>query len=185
MLKCQQLLLFLLINVKMPTIVGILTFMSRKYFMYSWFEYQISFMTSGPAAVEIKWVLKKDPLESLVFHTTMWWVCLHAHTLSYAGILYCAKLAFYLKADSKIISLFQLWQAKNKSDQSLNKSFCKHWINQCWNCIFRYYFKFEKLINAAKKEIVPNFWQDQNILFFLLRNRGKIHRPEKKFRKSN
>ena len=33
-----RMLFFLLINVKMPTTVGILTFMSRKNFMLSWVE---------------------------------------------------------------------------------------------------------------------------------------------------
>ena len=37
-----------LINVKMPTIVGILTFMSGKNFMLSWVEHEKSFITSGP-----------------------------------------------------------------------------------------------------------------------------------------
>ena len=37
-----------LINVKMPTIVGILTFMSRKNFMLSWVEHEKCFITSGP-----------------------------------------------------------------------------------------------------------------------------------------
>ena len=37
----------LLINVKMPTIVGILTFMSRKNFMLSWVEHEKSFITPG------------------------------------------------------------------------------------------------------------------------------------------
>ena len=39
---------FLLINVKMPTIVGILTFMSRKNFMLNLVEHKKSFITSGP-----------------------------------------------------------------------------------------------------------------------------------------
>ena len=38
----------LLINVKMPTIVGILTFMSRKNFMLKRVEHEKSFITSGP-----------------------------------------------------------------------------------------------------------------------------------------
>ena len=38
----------LLINVKMPTIIGILTFMSRKKFMLSCLEYEMYFITSGP-----------------------------------------------------------------------------------------------------------------------------------------
>ena len=36
-----------LINVKMPTTVGILTFMSRKNFMLSWVEHEKSSITSG------------------------------------------------------------------------------------------------------------------------------------------
>ena len=40
--------LFLLINVKMPTSVGILTIVSRKKFMLSCVEHGKSFITSGP-----------------------------------------------------------------------------------------------------------------------------------------
>ena len=43
-----RMLFFLLINVKMPTIVGILTFISRKSFMLSRVEHEKSFITSGP-----------------------------------------------------------------------------------------------------------------------------------------
>ena len=43
-----RMLFFLLINVKMPTIVGILTFMSRKNFMLNSVEHEKSFTTSGP-----------------------------------------------------------------------------------------------------------------------------------------
>ena len=42
---------FLLINVKMPTIVGILTFMRRKNFMLSSVEHEKSFITSGPGII--------------------------------------------------------------------------------------------------------------------------------------
>ena len=38
----------MLINVKMPTIVGILTFMSRINFMLSWVEHEKGFITLGP-----------------------------------------------------------------------------------------------------------------------------------------
>ena len=41
-------LFFLFINVKMPTIVGILTFMSWKNFILSLVENEKSFITSGP-----------------------------------------------------------------------------------------------------------------------------------------
>ena len=43
----SRVLFLLLINVKMPTIVGILTFMSRKIFMLSSVEH-VFFITSGP-----------------------------------------------------------------------------------------------------------------------------------------
>ena len=39
----------MLINVKMPTIVGILTFMSTINVMLSWVEHEKSFITSGPS----------------------------------------------------------------------------------------------------------------------------------------
>ena len=38
---------FLLINIKMPTTVGILIFMSRKNFMLKWVEHEKSFITSS------------------------------------------------------------------------------------------------------------------------------------------
>ena len=44
----SRLLLFPLINIKMPTVVGILTFMSRKKFMLSSVEHEKSFIISGP-----------------------------------------------------------------------------------------------------------------------------------------
>ena len=43
-----RMLFFPLINVKIPTINGILTFMSRKNFMLSSAEHEKSFITSGP-----------------------------------------------------------------------------------------------------------------------------------------
>ena len=44
-------LFFPTINVKMPTFVGILTFMSRKIFMLSWVEHEKSFIISGPGYI--------------------------------------------------------------------------------------------------------------------------------------
>ena len=46
-----RMLFFLLINVEMPTTVGILTFMSRKHFMLNSVEHEKSFITSGPGQV--------------------------------------------------------------------------------------------------------------------------------------
>ena len=42
---------FLFINVKMPTVVGILTFMNRKNFMLNSVEHENSFITSGPDVI--------------------------------------------------------------------------------------------------------------------------------------
>ena len=39
---------FFLINIKMPTIVGILIFISRKNFMLNSVEHEKSYITSGP-----------------------------------------------------------------------------------------------------------------------------------------
>ena len=47
-LSLSVVLFIMLINVKMPTIVGILTFMSRKYFVLSSVEHEKSFITSRP-----------------------------------------------------------------------------------------------------------------------------------------
>ena len=46
-LSLSDVVFIMLINVKMPTIVGILTFMSRINFMLSWVEHEQSFITSG------------------------------------------------------------------------------------------------------------------------------------------
>ena len=43
----HKMLFFLLINVKMPTIIGILTIMRRKNFMLSSVEHEILFITQG------------------------------------------------------------------------------------------------------------------------------------------
>ena len=47
-LQTNRMLFFLLIDVKMPTIVGILTFMSRKTFMLNLVEHEKSLITSEP-----------------------------------------------------------------------------------------------------------------------------------------
>ena len=44
----SRMLFFLLINVKIPIVVGILTFMNRKTFIISWVEHEKRFITSGP-----------------------------------------------------------------------------------------------------------------------------------------
>ena len=46
--KLSDIVFIMLINVKMPTIVGILTFISIINFMLSWVEHEKSFITSGP-----------------------------------------------------------------------------------------------------------------------------------------
>ena len=47
-LSLSDVVFIMLINVKMPTFVGILSFMSRINFMLSGVEYEKSFITSGP-----------------------------------------------------------------------------------------------------------------------------------------
>ena len=47
-LSLSDVVFIMLINVKMPTIVGILTFMSRINFVLSCVEYEKCFITSGP-----------------------------------------------------------------------------------------------------------------------------------------
>ena len=47
-LNLTDVVFILLINVKMPTVVGILTFMSRINFVLSLVEHRESFITSGP-----------------------------------------------------------------------------------------------------------------------------------------
>ena len=46
--KLSDVVFITLINVKMPTFVGILTFMSVIHFMLSWVEHEKSLITSGP-----------------------------------------------------------------------------------------------------------------------------------------
>ena len=48
MLKPGKLVIYLLVNVKMPTVVGILTFISRINFKLGRVEHEKSFITSGP-----------------------------------------------------------------------------------------------------------------------------------------
>ena len=50
-LSLSDVIFIMLINVKMPTIVGILTFISMINFMLSWVEHEKSFITSGPGFV--------------------------------------------------------------------------------------------------------------------------------------
>ena len=46
--KLSDVVFIMLINFKMPTVVGILTFMSMINFFFSWVEHEKSFMTSEP-----------------------------------------------------------------------------------------------------------------------------------------
>ena len=52
----------MLINVKMPTIVGILRFMSRINFLHSWVEHETSFITSWPGFLASRHINKKGML---------------------------------------------------------------------------------------------------------------------------
>ena len=50
-LSFSDIVLIMLINVKMPTIVGILTFMNRINFVLTWVEHETSFKNSVPGYV--------------------------------------------------------------------------------------------------------------------------------------
>ena len=56
----------MLINVKMPTIVGILTSMSRINFVLSWVEHEKSFITSGPGKGWCWLVLYHNQIQTLI-----------------------------------------------------------------------------------------------------------------------
>ena len=47
-LNLSDVVFIMLMNIKMPTIVGILTFMSRINFVLTWAEHGKSFITLGP-----------------------------------------------------------------------------------------------------------------------------------------
>ena len=47
LLNIEELKISLLINMKMPTIVGIFIVIDRDSFMFSWMEHEKSFMTQG------------------------------------------------------------------------------------------------------------------------------------------
>ena len=53
-LSLSDVVFIMLINVKMPTIVGILTFMSRINFVLSRVEHKESFITSGPGPISTR-----------------------------------------------------------------------------------------------------------------------------------
>ena len=55
-------LFFMFINVKMPTIVGILTFMSRKNSMLM----KKGFITSGPGFVKVKLLVTRTNIQKLL-----------------------------------------------------------------------------------------------------------------------
>ena len=60
---------FLLIDVKMPTVVGILTLMSKKKFMLSCVEHEKSFIASGPDLQYDQW---QHILSYLPSHAKIW-----------------------------------------------------------------------------------------------------------------
>ena len=81
-------LFFLLINVKMPTIVGILTFMSRKNLILNWVEHEKSFITSGPGLVYrtvSQLLLLSNPQRSVI------WTTCFAYTASKHRLIHLSK----------------------------------------------------------------------------------------------
>ena len=59
-LSLSEVVFIMLINVKMPTVVCILTFMSMIHFMLSWVEHEKSFSTSGPGGLTLSASVSAD-----------------------------------------------------------------------------------------------------------------------------
>ena len=62
----------LLINVKMPTIVGIFIFISRETVMLSWVEHEKRFIISGPEHDRLLWLY-----HSKIQWLEHWWFMYH------------------------------------------------------------------------------------------------------------
>ena len=63
-LSLSDIVFIMLINVNMPTVVGILTLMSRINFVLSWVEHEKSFITSGQDYVIVTYRSKHAPIFS-------------------------------------------------------------------------------------------------------------------------
>ena len=79
-LSLSDVIFIMLINVKMPTIVGILTFISMINFMFIWVEHEKGFRISGPASLNLEdwhaaWI-------AALFSTLIW---IHAYNWHAAG----------------------------------------------------------------------------------------------------
>ena len=72
-LSLSDVVFIMLINVKMPTIVGILTFMSRINFVLSWLSMKKSLITSGLTTLEAN-SLNPDQTASFNVQTALIWV---------------------------------------------------------------------------------------------------------------
>ena len=70
LIKLSDVVFIMLTNVKMPTMVGILTFMSMINFMLSWVEHDKSFITSRPDNIRIQWN-GKAVLMTTLLHLTL------------------------------------------------------------------------------------------------------------------
>ena len=104
-LSLSDVVVIMLINVKMPTIAGILTFMSRINFMLNWIEHGKSFITSGPGnqsivhrsciilAILIEWSLKSH-LCQIIKEIWSWHKCSTSDRWSPAMILNLKKQWF-------------------------------------------------------------------------------------------
>ena len=71
--KSQKPVIYPADNVKMPTIVGILIFMSRINLMLSWVEHEKSFITSGPVLLVSLTVKVKVPPIIIYFLLNIVW----------------------------------------------------------------------------------------------------------------
>ena len=99
-LNLSDVVFIMLVNVKMPTIVGILTFMSRINFVLSWVKHEKSFITSRPD------VTKLHSLVQFTFHMISF--CdIGMHKIACDMALYAIILIFYHE-EALLTCLFQI-----------------------------------------------------------------------------
>ena len=78
--KLSDVVFIMLINDKLPTIVGILTFMGMINFMLSWVEHEKIFITSGPEYLTTS-AIYRGQINSPTHHVSRWSCLLQNHQI--------------------------------------------------------------------------------------------------------
>ena len=118
-----RMLFFQLITVKMPTIVGILTFMSRKNFMLTWAEHEKCFITSGPGGRGQMLVLNNFQCRGVLHFWTI--VGQKPIVLAVSAAWSCIDILFSLTYHISFLSS-SLWETAR---------YIGH-LSPCWSVIF-------------------------------------------------